>query len=107
MVKHCENSVFWVIYVKKEKISLESRPFHRDGRVTGNKHHFLLGLSSRTPPYIHVCIYLPLHFQENKKGDGDENMYTLKVVISYIILTDTLHEEEPLAFIIQECVAAP
>ena len=36
-VKNCENSVFWVVYVKKKKKSLGSGPFPRNGRVTGNK----------------------------------------------------------------------
>ena len=40
LVKNCENSVFRVIYVKEEEKSLGSGPFHRDGRVTGNKHLF-------------------------------------------------------------------
>ena len=45
MVKHYENNVFRVIYVsKKRKERLRSGPFPRDGRVTGNKHLFLLGI---------------------------------------------------------------
>ena len=45
-VNNCENSVFRVIFVRKEKDLLGSGPFSRYGRVTGNKHIFLLGLSN-------------------------------------------------------------
>ena len=45
IVKNCENSVFRVIFVNKNKNDLlGSGPFSRDGRVTGNKHIFCLGL---------------------------------------------------------------
>ena len=37
-------TVFRVIFVKKIKKLLGSGPFSRDGRVTGTKHIFLLGL---------------------------------------------------------------
>ena len=59
MVKNCENSVFRVIFVKKKKKRFARvGTIFRDGRVTGNKHIFFLGLSNtpfKATPSGHHC----------------------------------------------------
>ena len=68
--KNYENSVFRVIFEKKRKEKKErlgSGPFPRDGRVTGNKALFCLGLSRKlklvgTLPLLCLSLALSLSY---------------------------------------------